>query len=227
MLFTVAKGKALPEFEGTPLVIEPRIDVQGGGNGVDVVHIEPLKYAIIDTPKGKMTAIFYYDVAPATVGNFLTLASQGFYDGLVFHRIVPGFVLQGGDPKGDGSGGPGYEIPQEFNANPHEEGVLSMARRADPNSGGSQFFICLDYKQTQHLDQKYTAFGRVVDGIKVAHDIEKTPIADPQSGHPVEPQVITKIEVKPVTASEDPYVDLLKLKAPAGGDAGKAATPSK
>ena len=124
VLFTVPKGKSPADFEGTPLVIEARADNQlPPAGGPDVIKIEPLRYAVIQTPGGKMTAMFYYDVAPHTVDNFLTLASEGYYDQLIFHRIVPGFVLQGGDPKGDGSGGPGYEIPQEFNDRPHEEGV--------------------------------------------------------------------------------------------------------
>jgi cyclophilin family peptidyl-prolyl cis-trans isomerase len=213
VLFEVAKGKSLSEFTGTPLVIEVRTDKQlPPGSGPDVIKIEPLRYAVIHTANGNMTAEFYYDVAPVTVDSFLSLASEGYYDKLTFHRIVPGFVLQGGDPRGDGMGGPGYQLPAEFNDRPHVEGVLSMARSQDPNSAGSQFFICLDYKNTQHLDHQYTAFGKITDGMKAAHEIEKTPIADADKGAPATPQVIDQIEVKPVTVDADPYVELFHLQ---------------
>jgi peptidyl-prolyl cis-trans isomerase B (cyclophilin B) len=213
VLFGVPKDKTVAEFNGTPLVIEVRSDKQlPAGSGPNVIKVEPLRYAVIHTASGNMTAEFYYDVAPITVDSFLSLASEGYYDKLTFHRIVPDFVLQGGDPRGDGMGGPGYQLPAEFNDRPHEEGVLSMARSQDPNSAGSQFFICLDYKNTQHLDHQYTAFGKITDGMKAAHTIEKTPLADADKGAPATPQVIDQIEVKPVTADADPYVELLHLQ---------------
>lgn len=213
--FSVPKDKPLAEFSGTPLVIEVREDTRlPPGSGPDVVKVEPLQYAIIHNAHGNMTAMFYYDVAPITVDSFLSLASQGFYDKLTFHRIVPDFVLQGGDPRGDGMGGPGYQIPAEFNDRPHEEGVLSMARSQDPNSGGSQFFICLNYKNTQHLDHQYTAFGKITDGMNIAHQIEKTPLADAEKGAPATPQVIDQIEVKPVSADADPYMEMFHLNPP-------------
>ena len=162
------------------------------------------------TKQGPMTMAFYYDVAPHTVENFLDLAEHGYYDGLTFHRIVPGFVIQGGDPRGDGTGGPGYQIPAEFNERQHEAGVLSMARSNDPDSAGSQFFVCLDYANTKSLDNKYTAFGKVVDGFKVAQAIAAAPLEDPQAGRPKEPQAIEKVEVKPVTAKENPYAAIQK-----------------
>jgi peptidyl-prolyl cis-trans isomerase B (cyclophilin B) len=193
------------DFAGTPLVIEVRIDKQQGPTPV-VVKVEPLRYAIMTTDAGKLTCIFYYDVAPNTVDNFLALGAEGYYDGLNFHRIVPGFVIQGGDPKGDGSGGPGYSVGEEFNDRPHTEGVLSMARTADPNSAGSQFFVCLDYKQTQQLDHKYTVFGKVIDGMDAVKKIAATPLAD-QDGHPVTPQIIQKVEVLPVTKDHNPYAN--------------------
>lgn len=196
-------------FAGTPLVVEVRVNKeQGAPPGPMVVKIEPLSYAIMDTDSGKMTMAFYYDVAPNTVDNFLELAAGGYYDGLTFHRIVPGFVIQGGDPRGDGTGGPGYSIPAEFNDHPHLEGVLSMARESDPNSGGSQFFVCLDYTQTQHLDGQYTAFGRVTDGMGAVKAIAGTPLADPDAGRPVTPPVIHSITVMPVTTQNDPYTRL-------------------
>ena len=117
----------------------------------------------------------YPDVAPKSVANFVKLAETGFYDGLTFHRIVPGFVIQGGDPLGNGTGGPGYSIPGEFTANgfqndlAHDRGVLSMARAMDPNSAGSQFFIMVD--DAPYLDGQYAAFGRLTAGLDVVDQI--------------------------------------------------------
>lgn len=124
------------------------------------------------------------DKAPITVENFQNLVSQGFYDGLTFHRIEPGFVIQGGDPEGNGTGGPGYYIKGEFAANgvpndiKHEAGTISMARSQAFDSAGSQFFICLDRQTAQHLDGNYAAFGKVVEGMDVVEQIVK----DYQSG---------------------------------------------
>jgi len=210
VLYAVPKGKDLPDFEGTPLVIEVRGE-PNGPNEPEVTKIEPLRYALMDTKQGPITMIFYYDVAPNTVDSFLTLSEQGFYDGLTFHRIVPGFVIQGGDPRGNGTGGPGYNVNAEFNNRPHEAGVLSMARANDPNSAGSQFFICLDYTTTKSLDNKYTAFGQVVDGMNAVKAIAATPLADANNGTPQTPQVIQKVTVKPVTAKENPYAQFLHV----------------
>src|SRR5213082_3650853 len=102
--------------------------------------------------------------APKTVENFVTLAKKGFYNGLTFHRVVPGFVVQGGCPKGDGTGGPGHTVVAEFNAQKHVRGTLAMARSQHPDSAGSQFYIC--YGPTPHLDGNYTVFGRVVSGME-------------------------------------------------------------
>ena len=107
---------------------------------------------------------FYPADAPKTVENFVTLAKKGFYDGLKFHRVVPGFVVQGGCPKGDGSGGPGYTIPAEFNSKKHLRGTVAMARSQHPDSAGSQFYIC--YGATPHLDRNYTVFGQVTSGME-------------------------------------------------------------
>lgn len=117
----------------------------------------------------------YPDIAPNTVTNFITLIEDGFYDGLTFHRIVPGFVIQGGDPEGNGTGGPGYSIPGEFTSNGfennlvHERGVLSMARSQHPDSAGSQFFIVLD--KADHLDEDYAGFGKVTEGMETVDNI--------------------------------------------------------
>ena len=226
ILYVRPKGKPLSQFEGTPLVIEARSDHRAGAPPeAEVIKVIPLEYVVMTTEQGPMTMVFYYDVAPVTVDSFLSLSRTGYYDGLTFHRIIPSFVIQGGDPKGNGTGGPGYTVPAEFNDHPHLEGVLSMARQGDPNegsgapprcefanSGGSQFFVCLDYTRTQHLDNKYTAFGRVVEGMDTVKKIAATPLADPQAGKPATPQVIVKAEVKPVTAGSNPCAEMLHLK---------------
>jgi peptidyl-prolyl cis-trans isomerase B (cyclophilin B) len=113
---------------------------------------------------GEIRLEFYPEDAPKTVENFVTLAKKGFYNGLNFHRVVPDFVVQGGCPKGNGTGGPGYQIKAEFNKQKHLRGTLAMARSQDPDSAGSQFYIC--YGTTQHLDGQYTVFGRVVSGME-------------------------------------------------------------
>jgi peptidyl-prolyl cis-trans isomerase B (cyclophilin B) len=113
---------------------------------------------------GEIRLEFYPEDAPKTVENFVTLAKKGFYNGLNFHRVVPDFVVQGGCPKGNGTGGPGYQIKAEFNKQKHVRGTLAMARSQDPDSAGSQFYIC--YGTTPHLDGQYTVFGRVVSGME-------------------------------------------------------------
>ena len=124
---------------------------------------------------GVMKAELYPEIAPETVQNFVELASKGFYNGLIFHRVIPGFMIQGGDPQGTGMGGPGYTIKGEFTANgfrndlKHARGVLSMARAMDPNSAGSQFFIM--HEDSPHLDGQYAAFGKVIEGIEVVDKI--------------------------------------------------------
>ncbi len=217
VLYALEKGSAatsLPkDFLGTPLVIEVAA-MQGEHPDLAVVtHVVPLQYAVIKTEAGPITAVFYYDVAPHTVDNFLQLASEGFYDGLLFHRVVPGFVIQGGDPLGAdpdraGTGGPGYMIGAEFSNRPHVEGVLSMARSDDPNSAGSQFFICLNYDNTRQLDHKYTAFGKVISGMDAVNKIAMAK-RDQTNNRPETPQVITKVDVLPVTAKNDPYTQIM------------------
>lgn len=139
--------------------------------------------ATIETNHGTITVELWDDVAPNHVKNFLDLGNDGFYDGLTFHRIIPGFVIQGGCPSGDGTGGPGHTVAAEFNDRSHEKGVLSMARSADPDSAGSQFFICLGRDHCQHLDGEYTAFGTVVDGVDAVDSIAAVPV-DASSGRP-------------------------------------------
>ena len=137
----------------------------------------------ISTSHGDLTVELWNDVAPGHVDNFLKLAGENFYDGLSFHRILEGFMIQGGCPNGDGTGGPGWSIDAEFNDRQHQPGTLSMARSSDPNSAGSQFFICLTRDRCQHLDGDYTAFGQVIDGMSVVEEIGQIK-ADPRSGEP-------------------------------------------
>lgn len=119
--------------------------------------------AVLHTPQGDITLRLLPEVAPQSVNSFVFLAREGFYDGVTFHRVIPGFVAQAGDPTGTGSGGPGYKLPAEFNEIEHVPGVLSMARTSDPHSAGSQFFLCTD--DCPNLDNQYTVFGRVIDGL--------------------------------------------------------------
>ena len=130
--------------------------------------------AIIKTNRGDMKIDFYEKDAPNTVANFIKLSKSGFYDGLTWHRVIPNFVIQGGCPRGDGSGGPGYTIKCELNGDKqyHDRGVLSMAH-AGRNTGGSQFFICHNRQNTKHLDRQHTAFGKVIEGLDVLDSIKQ------------------------------------------------------
>ncbi len=130
--------------------------------------------AEIHTAKGVMKIEFYDQDAPNTVANFIKLAKSGFYDGVTFHRVIPNFVIQGGDPTGTGAGGPGYKINCELTGNNqfHDRGVLSMAH-AGRNTGGSQFFICHSRDNTAHLDRNHTCFGKVYEGLEVIDAIRQ------------------------------------------------------
>jgi peptidyl-prolyl cis-trans isomerase B (cyclophilin B) len=136
--------------------------------------------AIIETKLGNITLKFFPEVAPGHVKNFIDLAKKGFYDGTTFHRVIPGFMIQGGDPNSKdpnkskhGQGGPGYTIKAEFNDKPHKRGTLSMARAGHPDSAGSQFFLCV--KDSSFLDKQYTVFGVVESGIEVVYKIVSQP----------------------------------------------------
>ena len=131
--------------------------------------------AIIKTEKGNMTVEFYDKDAPGTVANFKKLVASGFYNGLNFHRVIPDFMIQGGCPNGNGSGGPGYTIPCETSGGNqyHDRGVLSMAKTQAPNTGGSQFFICHSRQNTQHLDRQHTCFGKVIENVDVVDLIQQ------------------------------------------------------
>lgn len=147
---------------------------------------------------GVMKLELYPDIAPKTVENFVKLVQEKFYDGLIFHRVIKGFMIQGGDPEGTGMGGPGYSIPGEFSSNgfennlKHTEGVISMARSMDPDSAGSQFFIM--HKTSPHLDGSYAAFGKILEGMDVVNKIatSKTDWDD----RPLEDQVMESVTVE-------------------------------
>ncbi len=147
---------------------------------------------------GVMKLELYPDIAPKTVENFVSLVEKKFYDGLIFHRVIKGFMIQGGDPEGTGMGGPGYSIPGEFSANgfennlKHTEGVISMARSMDPDSAGSQFFIM--HKNSPHLDGSYAAFGKIIEGMEVVNKIAET--KTDWSDRPMEDQIMESVTVE-------------------------------
>ncbi len=154
-----AQPPASPAAKGAPTKEAPK-----GGKKVK-------QTAVITMEKGGVIAIeFFSDDAPKTVENFVTLAKKGYYDGVTFHRVEPNFVVQGGDPKGDGTGGPGYTIKDEFNKQKHVRGVVAMARTQAPNSAGSQFYFTL--APAHFLDGQYTVFGRVTSGMEVVDKIK-------------------------------------------------------
>ena len=162
--------------------------------------------AVIKTSEGDMVVQFWNDAAGNTVDNFKKLARQGFYDGTTFHRIVKGFMIQGGDPNSKdpakensyGEGGPGYNLKAEFNNHSHDPGVISMARGPDPDSAGSQFFICL--APVHRLDHQYTTFGKLIKGEDVLGKIGDTPVTKNSMGEPSKPTkrvVIESIKIVP------------------------------
>jgi peptidyl-prolyl cis-trans isomerase B (cyclophilin B) len=162
--------------------------------------------AVIKTSEGDMVVQFWTDAAPNTIDNFKKLARSGLYNGTIFHRIVKGFMIQGGDPNSKdpakenryGEGGPGYKIKAEFNDHPHERGVISMAREPDPDSAGSQFFICLG--PVPRLDHQYTTFGKLIKGDDVLGKIGDTPVTRNSMGENSKPTtrvVIEKIDIVP------------------------------
>lgn len=146
---------------------------------LQLIYILNMRSAEIHTAKGVMKISFFEEDAPLTVENFVKLAKSGYYNGVSFHRVIPDFVIQGGDPTGTGAGGPGYTIPCELDGNNqyHDKGVLSMAHRGR-NTGGSQFFICHNRQNTQHLDRNHTVFGKVVEGLDVIDQIRQGDVMD-------------------------------------------------
>ena len=165
----------------------------------------PGERAVLKTSLGEMTVAFWPDVAPKTVENFKKLARDGFYDGTAFHRIIKGFMVEGGCPntkagKGGtpGTGGPGYTIKAEFNPKSHVRGVLSMARSAHPDSAGSQFFIC--HGDAKFLDRQYTAFGELVSGEEVLELIANVPTSGSERSTPVERVALESVKIVPAKA---------------------------
>ena len=165
--------------------------------------------AVIKTNEGEMVVQFWTDAAPNTIENFKKLARQGFYDGTIFHRIVKGFMIQGGDPNSKdaakedayGQGGPGYEIKAEFNNHSHDRGVLSMARGPNPDSAGSQFFICL--APVRRLDGQYTTFGKLIKGDDVLEKIGNTSVernAQGEMSKPTKRVVIESVKIVPANS---------------------------
>ena len=151
-----------------------------------------------ETNQGTIKAELFPDVAPNTVNNFISLVKRGFYDGLIFHRVIPGFMIQGGDPQGTGMGGPGYSIKGEFIMNNfnnellHKRGVLSMARSQSPNSAGSQFFIMVD--DAPHLNAQYASFGQVIEGMEA---VDKIVAAQRDyNDRPLENQIMENVTVE-------------------------------
>ena len=161
----------------------------------------------LETTAGNMTVELLADVAPKHAENFIKLTSDGFYDGTKFHRVIPGFMIQGGDPKTKtdderswGTGGPGWSVDAEFNDTHHERGILSMARSQDPNSAGSQFFVC--HGDAGFLDNQYTAFGKLVDGFDVLDEIANAAtLPGGEGSRPKDPVEITKATVVEPTES--------------------------
>jgi len=162
--------------------------------------------AMIKTSEGEIVVQFWSDAAPNTIENFKKLARQGFYDGTIFHRIIKDFMIQGGDPNSKdpvkensyGEGGPGYDIKAEFNDHPHDRGVISMARGPDPDSAGSQFFICL--APAHRLDHRYTTFGKLIKGEDVLDKIGNTPVERNAQGEMSKPSkrvVIESVKIVP------------------------------
>lgn len=148
--------------------------------------------ATIDTSLGTVTVELYPKVAPNHVNSFVFLAREGFYEGVIFHRVIPGFMIQGGDPTGTGTGGPGYQVRAEFNPMKHTRGVLSMARSNDPNSAGSQFFLM--HADAPFLDGQYTAFGKATSGLEVIDKIVNLPRN--ASDRPHNPAKINKVTIE-------------------------------
>lgn len=171
-------------------------DSNSANQGVDTSEV-----AVITTTEGTMVVGFWKDAAPKTIANFKKLARDGFYDGTLFHRVIKGFMIQGGDPKTKdaslerewGTGDPGYKIDAEFNDHSHLRGVISMARSSDPNSAGSQFFIC--HGNPTQLDHHYTTFGRLIKGDDVLEKIATTPTHVPD--RPDKPMKIISIKIVP------------------------------
>lgn len=219
---------------GAPVVLQPLLTPETAVGGQDArgfpaVNWSPRptviysgirayvdRHVVLDTSMGEIEIRLRPDAAANTAFSFRSLVEGGFYTDVVFHRIVPrlqdgsAFVIQGGDPTGEGAGGPGFQIDLERSDLPHDFGVISMARSGDPNSNGSQFFLCLSRKGTARLDGQYTTFGETVRGAEVIRKIAATPLGDERAGRPVEPPVINGarlVDAPPFGQRPAPVVD--------------------
>jgi peptidyl-prolyl cis-trans isomerase B (cyclophilin B) len=192
-----AKKEEAPKVTCKPL---SDVEIQQLLEKVKQTPMEPVaanEQAVLETNYGKMVLAFFPDKAPMHCTSFKRLVVSGYYDCTTFHRVIPGFMIQGGDINSkdtiignEGTGGPGFSLPAEFNDSRHDKGVLSMARSQDPNSAGSQFFICLGRERTGHLDGQYTVFGKLIEGMDVLEKIGQVQTAEGDA--PVLPVVITK-----------------------------------
>ena len=161
---------------------------------ITTIDFEKFKYQVkLETSKGDITIDMWPDVAPGHVKNLMGLTKIGYYDGLTLHRVIRGFMIQGGCPVGNGTAGPGYTIKAEFNPRPHEPGVISMARTQDPNSAGSQFFLCLE--RVSSLDNQYTVFGKAADAASIAVIKSVGDVKTGASDRPVEDVTINKATI--------------------------------
>ena len=159
---------------------------------------EKVYVARMETTEGPIVIELYPKWAPHHVNSFIFLAKEGFYDGVIFHRVIPGFMIQGGDPEGTGGGGPGYKLKAEFNDTKHTRGILSAARTADPDSAGSQFFLM--HGTAPHLDGQYTAYGKAVEGLEVIDKIVNAPKG--RNDRPNNPASIKSIKIEEKGAAE-------------------------
>ena len=170
------EGEPVGDSTPTPTQVAPQTPVATQVTAPPMtIDVEKTYFATIETEKGDIRIQLFPDIAPETVNSFVFLAREGFYDGVTFHRVIPGFVAQGGDPTGTGTGGPGYTLPDEFSDRPFAEGSVGMAKRTQPHSAGSQFFICLKPQEgtmdCSGLTGSFTLFGEVVSGMDVAESL--------------------------------------------------------
>lgn len=200
-LLSEAKAAQGETEDPTAIITQAEIDaILDKVANTEVDQVAANEVAILETTKGTIAVAFYTDIAPEHTRSFKRLVTSGYYNGTRFHRIIDNFMIQGGDiltrddnPDNDGTGGPGYNVPAEFNGIPHDLGILSMARSQNPNSAGSQFFLCLSRQGTAGLDGQYTAFGKVVGGLDVLKTLGKVPVRPSKYGEnsvPVEPEYI-------------------------------------
>ena len=156
------------------------------------IDVNKVYVARMETTEGPIVIELYPKWAPHHVNSFVFLAREGFYDGVIFHRVIPGFMIQGGDPTGTGTGGPGYQLKAEFNENKHTRGILSAARSQDEDSAGSQFFLM--HGDAPHLDGQYTAYGKIIEGIETVDKIATAPTG--RQNRPVKPASIKGIKIE-------------------------------